>query len=59
MEPIEPNFHQYEIKEFFNLIVSTSFNTVQFLFLNFANRLISRLLAFYIFIVYLGLISQT
>ena len=46
MEPIEPNFHQYEIKEFFNLIVSTSFNSVQFLFLNFTNRLISRMLAF-------------
>jgi hypothetical protein len=47
MEPIEPNFHQYEIKEFFNLIVSTSFNYSSILvFLNLTNRLISRMLAF-------------
>ena len=38
LEPIEPNFHQYEIKEFFNLIVRThpivkSFQKHQFIIL--------------------------
>ncbi len=27
LEPIEPNFHQYEFKEFFNLIVSASLHS--------------------------------